>query len=150
MPGKRTFTIESSCINVVGGRYKSDTPNGTAKKVASKLFRKASKSQKYKAMKKMRFCIRETTSGSDKKTYEYTATRVKLAKPVVRVLNGVNIVNKYKITVTSCKPKVAKTSAKATKSPIKKVRKTKKGGNCNTCTKGGNTCTKGGDCGCDK
>lgn len=120
----KTYTIESSAIGVSGGRYKSDSPSGAAKKAASILFRKASKSQKYKSVKKIKLCIRETTSGSEKKTFEYFATRVKLAKPVVRELNGVQIVNKYKVSVKAIGAKQAKTTKKTAK--------------------------KGGDCGCNK
>jgi hypothetical protein len=103
MPNKRTYTIESSSTKVKGGRFKSTSPSGAAKKAASKLFRKAMK--KNKSLKKLTFCIRETTSGSDKNHFEYTATRVKLAKPLVRTINGVQIVNRYKINLKACKSK---------------------------------------------
>jgi hypothetical protein len=97
----RTFTIASSCINVEGGRYKSATPVSAAKKAASKLFKKAKDSSKYKSIRRITFSIRETTSGSDKNVYEYKANRVKLDKPVVRVINGSEIVNHYKIEIVS-------------------------------------------------
>lgn len=94
--GDRSFTV----VNVEGspakkksvGRYISKDPSGAAKKAASQLFRK-------KSAKKITFTIRETTSGSAKKTYDYVAEKELLKKPVVRVINGVIIENKYKISV---------------------------------------------------
>jgi hypothetical protein len=97
----RTFTVVSSCINTSGGRYKSATPASAAKKAASRLFKKAKASQKYKTIRRITFSIRETTSGSDKTLYDYKANRVKLAKPVVRVINGQQIVNNFKIEIVA-------------------------------------------------
>ena len=91
----RTFTVVSSSIDKSGGRYKSETPGAAAKKAATKLF------QKGKTNQKITFTIRETTSGSDKTHYTYTATREKLAKPVERVIKGVKIVNEYKININA-------------------------------------------------
>ena len=95
----RTFTVEESCINVSGGRYVSETPSGAAKKAATKLFQKAKNSKKYKSLRKITFTVRETTSGSNKTEYNYSAVREKLKEPVRRVINGVTIINEYKINV---------------------------------------------------
>ena len=95
----RTFTVEKSCIKASGGRYNSSSPSAAAKKAATKLFQKAKKSKTYKSLKKITFTIRETTVGSDKTEYNYSAVREKLKKPVERVINGVTIVNEYKINI---------------------------------------------------
>lgn len=127
MAGSKTYTIHTSCINVTGGRFKSSSPSAAAKKAATSLFRRASKMQKYKSYKKITFCLRESTSGSEKKMFEYSATRVKLVKPIVRVINGVEIVNKFKVTVNAVKS--------STKQSVKSTKSAKK-------TKGGCDCTK--------
>ena len=88
----RSFTVLGSSINVGGGRYMSKSPAAAAKKAASKLFAK-------KQPKQIKFDLRETTRGSDKKVYNYIAVREKLPKAVVRVINGVEITNKYKIVL---------------------------------------------------
>lgn len=101
----RTFTIKSSCINVSGGRYKSSSPASAAKKAANRLYKAAKTSQKYKSIKRLTFVIKETTSGSDKTEFNYKATRTLLKKPLVRVINGVQIVNKFKVIVEAIKTK---------------------------------------------
>lgn len=132
MAGTKTYTIHSSCINVTGGRYKSSSPSSAAKKAASMLFRKAAKMPKHKSCKKITFCLRESTSGSDKKMFDYSATRVKLVKPIVRVINGVEIVNKFKITVKAVKlPKLPKAPKSPKSKKAKTGRKTKGGCACN-------------------
>jgi len=129
----KTYTIQSSCINVTGGRYKSSSPMSAGKKAATKLFKKAQQSAKYKSLRKITFCLRETTQGSEKNSFDYQANRVKLAKPLVRVINGVEIVNKYTITIKAI---THKKTQKSCKKPASKTAKkmTKK--------------VKGGDCGC--
>lgn len=97
----RTFTIASSCVDSSGGRYKSATPASAAKKAASKLFKKAKAIAKYKNIRRITFSIRETTVGSDKNVYDYKANRVKLDKPVVRVIAGKEIVNHFKIEIVA-------------------------------------------------
>jgi hypothetical protein len=98
---ERTFTIDHSCINISGGRYRSKDASSAARKAASRLFSKAKSGSKYKNIRKITFCIRETTQGSKKDHYEYKAERVKLEKPVERVINGVTIVNHFKIKIKS-------------------------------------------------
>jgi hypothetical protein len=97
----RTFTIANSCVDSSGGRYKSATPASAAKKAASKLFKKAKAIAKYKNIRRITFSIRETTVGSDKNVYDYKANRVKLDKPVVRVIAGKEIVNHFKIEIVA-------------------------------------------------
>lgn len=138
----KTYTVESSCINVTGGRYKSKNPMSAGKKAATRLFKKAEKSPKYKSLKKITFCIREATQGSDKKTFDYEATRVRLAKPLVRVIDGVEIVNKFKTVVKAVAHKPIKPCKKSAKSNT--VKTAKKG-----TRKGAKKSMKGGNCGCD-
>lgn len=100
---ERTFTIKTSCINVSGGRYKSSSPAGAAKKAANRLYKKSKSMPKFKNIKRITFTIRETTSGSNKDEYNYKAAQVKLAKPLERVINGVKIVNRFKVNVEAMK-----------------------------------------------
>ena len=92
----RSFTVSSSSIKESGGRYKSKTPSAAAKKAASKLFAKKDAKNNTNSIK---FDLRESTRGSDTNVYSYTAVREKLPKESVRVINGVEIVNKYKIVL---------------------------------------------------
>jgi len=94
----RSFTVSNSSIKESGGRYISKTPSAAAKKAASKLFAKKDKDAKNKT-NSVKFDLRESTRGSDKKVYTYTAVREKLPKQTTRVINGVEIVNKYKIVL---------------------------------------------------
>lgn len=97
----RTFTVDNSGIDVSGGRYVSDVPSQAAKKAASKLFAKAKSSPKHKAVKTITFSIRETTRNSDKSQFKYKATQKALPKPIVRVINGKEIINKYEIKIVA-------------------------------------------------
>lgn len=60
----RSFTIHT-----VGGRYLADKPMEAAKKAASKLFKDSK-------VKRMTFCLRETTKDSKKKLYHYKADKL--------------------------------------------------------------------------
>lgn len=122
MEKKRTFTIASSCINVKGGRYNSLNPMSAAKKAATQLFKKAKKSQKYKSLRKITFCVRETTFGSDKLEYHYKAARIKLDKPIVRIIDNKEIVNHYRIEISATTDKHQKNSLKCEKMQSKKKR----------------------------
>ncbi len=105
MAKSRTFTINDSCIKVSGGRYKSSSPLSAARKVATKLFKKAKSMTAYKTARKLTFSIRETTEGSKKKIFHYKVERIKLAKPIERVINDVKIVNHFQIKIKSDKSK---------------------------------------------
>jgi hypothetical protein len=82
-PEKRTFKLVESEIGYVGGSYKtnkSGTPLSAASRAASVLFRMArnetgnSKWKKFESSKSLlKFTIRETTRGSEKKEYQYEA-----------------------------------------------------------------------------
>lgn len=118
MVKSRTFTVKDSCIDTSGGVYKSDSPFSAAKKAASQLFKKAAKMPKFKNIRKITFVLRETTSGSDKTEYHYKAGRIKLAQPITRVINGVEIINRYKTHIDSIEgqTKVKSKSLKCVKS----------------------------------
>lgn len=97
----RTFTVDNSDIDVSGGRYVSDVPSLAAKKAASKLFAKAKTSQKHKSAKTITFSLRETTRKSGKSLFRYKATQKALPKPIVRVINGKEIINKFSIQIVA-------------------------------------------------
>lgn len=109
----KTYTIHSSIISHTGGRYKSSSPMAGAKKAASVLFRMASKDPKHKSLKKISFCLRETTVNSDKNMIDFTATRKKLVKPVIRIINGVEIINKFETKVVMKKNTHSASSSKS-------------------------------------
>jgi spore coat protein U-like protein len=98
MGEKRTFTVDSSNVEEKGGRYTSKNPLSAAKKAASQLFKKAAKT-KHKTKKQLKFDLRETTNGTDKKIMKYVAKRVKLAQPKVVEIMGSKITYNYKIVV---------------------------------------------------
>lgn len=98
MEKKRTFTVNSSNVQEKGGSYKSKNHLSAAKKAASQLFKKAAKT-KHKTKKQITFELRETTSGSNRKTMKYVAKRVKLAKPKVVEIMGTKITYNFKIDV---------------------------------------------------
>jgi len=99
---KRTFEVESSDINVKGGTYKSMTPDAAARKAGSRLFKKAESTSK-SSKKEIVFTIKEKTRGSEKKTFKYSAKRVKLAKPTILKIKGKEIVYRYKTVVKALK-----------------------------------------------
>ena len=98
MEKKRTFTVNSSNVQEKGGSYKYKNHLYAAKKAASQLFKKAAKT-KHKTKKQITFELRETTSGSNRKTMKYVAKRVKLAKPKVVEIMGTKITYNFKIDV---------------------------------------------------
>jgi len=110
MAKKRSFTILSSCINVQGGKYKSTNTASAAKKAANMLFKKAKSMAKYKSIRRITFTLRETTSGSNKDEFKYKASRIKLSQPVVRIINGKQVVNKFKTHVSAIPDKLLKRS----------------------------------------
>lgn len=94
---QRNFTVHSSSIDVVGGRYSALTPIAAAQNAADKFF------EKHKNLRKIAICMRETTKTSNKKTYEYNAYRkgrngeyqinvlpVEKKSPIHRKLSGGN------------------------------------------------------------
>lgn len=127
-----SYTIETSNIGHDGGRYISKTPLAAARKVATQIYKLIKTDAKYKKYsgKSITFSIRRTTSGSNKKIYEYTAKQIKLAKPIEIEINGKKILYKNKIDVKKKKSttslSVKKTSASKSKTTTKKTtRKTK-------------------------
>jgi hypothetical protein len=88
----RSFTVAGSSIGFEEGKYVSKTPGSAAKKIARKLhslIEKDSKYARYKGEKTVQFIMRETTMGSDHKTFAYDAEKSKLAEPITRTFpNG--------------------------------------------------------------
>jgi hypothetical protein len=81
-----------------GGRYKADTPFAAAKKAARRLFR----SDKAGERTGIRFALRESTKGSDKGVFYYTAKKVALDTPITVSRGNVEIVIKSKYDVKAC------------------------------------------------
>ena len=100
------------------GRYISSTPMGAAKKAFSKLCRL----KKTYGKCTFRISLRETTKGSDKKTFTYTVSRKKLKTPVVRFAGTPNEFQiKYEVKAKSATGPVPKcTSTKGqTRGPMR-------------------------------
>ena len=75
------------------GDYKSRSgPSGAARKAARRLFSSS--------VTKVRVTIRETGT---KKTFTYDVTRVKLPKPLIRKIKGVEIRNEYTTKIKAVK-----------------------------------------------
>lgn len=87
-----TYTVHESDIGFTGGRYKSKSPSSAAKKAASRMFKMTNK-------KHIVFTIRQTTQGTNKKMYKYRAENVKLDKPVILNIKGVEIIYNHKIDI---------------------------------------------------
>jgi hypothetical protein len=86
------YTVVATSMGATGGRYTSKSgPAAAAKKAASQRLRKGSGS-------KITLTVRQL--GSDKE-FKYEATRVKLAKPVVRKIKGVTVTSEYEIKIKS-------------------------------------------------
>lgn len=119
---ERTFTIQGSDIGFSGGLYKSTSgPVTAAKKAARILFRmvmygvkyqenhiankKYAKYAKYAAFAKdktIKFLLRETTRGSEKKSLFYEGSKLNLKTPVVITRNGVEVTIEHKYDVKVC------------------------------------------------
>jgi hypothetical protein len=95
---ERFFTVESSEINVTGGRYKAKSPYNAAAKAARMLFREQTGKKT-----KIRFVIRETTREGSGKTFEYIGIKSALAEPKVVVRGDSKITITHSYSVKSCK-----------------------------------------------
>ena len=112
----KTFKIAGSDIDFMGGLYhpnKTGTPGSAAKKAAKSLFRMVEnkknkpewkKFERFNGHKTIKFILRESTSGSDKKSKYYEAKVIHLAAKDHKtvVINGVEIVYTKKLVVKSC------------------------------------------------
>jgi hypothetical protein len=111
---KRTFVIAGSDIGHTGGRYFSDnsgSPLSAARKASKVLFRmienKANKPDwekfdKFKDHKTVKFLLRESTKGSEKKTYYYEAKVNHLKSPKVYKRGDVEIEVTKEVVVKTC------------------------------------------------
>jgi hypothetical protein len=100
----RTFTVQGSEFEITGGKYVAASPTVAARRAGSSLFRKVKKegTSRQKEADTVKFILRETTRGSDKKTYFYEAVRTKLATPKVIKRGGEEITVSHTITVRTC------------------------------------------------
>ena len=99
---KKNYTIYWSAIGFKGGSYKSTSPTSAAKKAGNRLFKVANEDKnfdKFKNVKALKFVLRETTRGSKHNVFTYSASRKKLAKPVVVKIGNTEIVYKYTIDI---------------------------------------------------
>ena len=103
---KRNFKITESSIGYVGGKYttnKSGSPLSAAQRAASVLFRMAHNKDSKAAWKKfenegsiIKFTIRETTNGFEKKDFQYEAKAQKLRGDAVKVVKRGDV--EYEVT----------------------------------------------------
>lgn len=94
----RFFTVETSEINVTGGRYKAKSPYNAAVKAARMLFKEQTGKKT-----KIRFVLRETTREGQGKTFEYIGIKQALAQPKVVVRGDSQITITHSYSVKSCK-----------------------------------------------
>lgn len=98
---KRNFVLTDSSIGYKGGKYssnKSGTPLSAAQRAASVLFRMAQNKgakpeyKKYESSNELiKFTIRESTQGSEKKEYQYEAKIKHLHGSDVKVVKRGNV-----------------------------------------------------------
>lgn len=95
----RFFVVESSSIKLppgYQGRFETSAlPCNVASKVTRQLFSMAGK-----RTKRVTFSIRETTMGSQHKTYKYVGTKQKLTKPKVVTRGGQTFTIKHRYVAT--------------------------------------------------
>lgn len=105
-PTLRNFKVAGSGIDFEGGQYRSATPMEAAKKAGSNLFRRMENNTKYKRYRNKRssikFILRETTRGSDKKSYYYEVKRTKKQTPVTYKIGDKVITVTWDYMVSSC------------------------------------------------
>lgn len=97
---KRFFTVESSDVKLpegYDGRFEAKVPRNAGIKATRQLFRLAPKK------KAIRFVLRETTQGSEKKEFHYIGMKNKLDTPRVIERGGKSITITTEYTVKACK-----------------------------------------------
>lgn len=90
---KRTFTVAGKKD---GGRFTGSTPSAAARKAANKLLKKSGQGS-------MTITVRETTQGSDKKQFSYTARQQVLNPPDVVIIAGREVEISRKLTLKAKK-----------------------------------------------
>lgn len=94
---ERSFTVEKTAIkDGEGGRFIGKIPSQAARKAGRSLLKMSPKK------KQVRFTLRETTQGSEKKEYTYIATKTKLDKPKVIKRGDIEITVKHEYLVKAC------------------------------------------------
>lgn len=89
------YTVTRTSVGEVGGTYQSKSgPMPAAKKAATKRLKGSNT--------KVRLTVREKTRGTHNE-FTYDATRVKLAKPIIREAEGKTIKSEYKINIVPVK-----------------------------------------------
>jgi len=80
---ERSFTVEASTTEDVGGRYINRAPRDAAKKAARVLFDASADRKKGSGVKSLRLQLRETTRGSPDSLFAYEATKHDIKKTVM-------------------------------------------------------------------
>jgi hypothetical protein len=88
---KRSFTIIESDVVELGGRYLATTPIAAARKASRQIFKKT-------AHNLIRFVLKETTRGGDKKQFSYVANRELMKEP--KIIRRGDREIKYTVTYT--------------------------------------------------
>jgi hypothetical protein len=116
----RSFTVAGSSIGFEGGKYISVSPSSAAKKAATRMFSLTKTGRKFsnhKSEDSIKFILRETTRGSEHKTYFYDAYKHKYDEPQVRTIpspNGpVEIKYEYTIKIRACQEHEMKSISKS-------------------------------------
>lgn len=105
MSDKRSFTIESAEIKLpenYQGRFESKTPGGAALKATRRLFQILKDSSSKSRKTEIRFVLRETTQGSEKREYHYIGMKRKLSTPLQFPRGDVTITVSHEYKVKSC------------------------------------------------
>jgi hypothetical protein len=96
---KRSFTVEDSEVKVTANtRYKSTTPRGAALKAVRHMYDNGA------TKKEIKFTIRETTQGSDKKEYSYYGAKFDLKTPKEVKIGNTTVTYNHVYEVRRCGP----------------------------------------------
>jgi hypothetical protein len=102
-PKMMSFRILGSGIGFKGGRYVAFSKSVAANRAGSMLFRKIRNDAMYSNFAKkqsIKFILGESTSGSKHKSTAYEVTQTELSTPKKVTRGGVELVYKYKYTVS--------------------------------------------------
>lgn len=103
----KSFKIMGSGIGFKGGSYKAQTIGVAAHRAGKQLFKKIDKDddlKNFSSKGSIKFILRETTRGSEKKTKAYMTTRKLLDTPKVIKRSGLEILCKYEYNTSLLSP----------------------------------------------
>jgi len=107
---------ETGYVSPPTSYFKGKTVGDVAKKLATRLFKEASRDPKYANETTLKMMVRETTRGSAKATTFFKATREKLPSPIIRPIGeGRTLTVTHRVKVMRCDdkwdPKTTKAAA---------------------------------------